>query len=202
MGAWFGSKGTTAFSQAIVSMCPPHHTCRETHLGGGAIMKRKPPALRNIGIDLNRRAIGRFSCDCTVELHHGCCHAFLSGFDFQGDELVCADPPCVQSARRSPRRCRFDCSDDGHAELIRLLRALPARVMISGCPSRLHDEQLSDWRSISPQASNRCCVVTEKAWLSFPPGQPHWHSNAGRNFTERLSVLAAVMAVEAGQWRR
>ena len=44
----------------------------ETHLGGGAIMKRKPPALRSIGIDLNRRAVERFSCGYPVELHHGC----------------------------------------------------------------------------------------------------------------------------------
>ena len=32
-------------------MMPPHDTYIETHLGGGAIMRRKPPALRNIGID-------------------------------------------------------------------------------------------------------------------------------------------------------
>ena len=35
-------------------------------------MKRKPPALRNIGIDLNRRAIDTFRCEYPVELHHGC----------------------------------------------------------------------------------------------------------------------------------
>ena len=67
MGAWFGSKATTGLSQAIVSLTPPHGAYLETHLGGGAIMKRKPPALRNIGIDLNRRAIDTFSCDYPVE---------------------------------------------------------------------------------------------------------------------------------------
>ena len=36
-------------------MMPPHATYIETHLGGGAIMRRKPPALRNIGIDRNAR---------------------------------------------------------------------------------------------------------------------------------------------------
>ena len=45
---------------------------------GGAIMKRKPPALRSI--DLNRRAVERFSCGYPVELHHGCAHRFLSSF--------------------------------------------------------------------------------------------------------------------------
>ena len=54
-------------------------------------MKRKPPALRNIGIDLNRRAVDTFRCDHPVELHQGCAHRFLS--DFDGRELVYSDPP-------------------------------------------------------------------------------------------------------------
>ena len=32
----------------------PHDVCIEPFLGGGAIMKRDPPAIRNFGIDLNR----------------------------------------------------------------------------------------------------------------------------------------------------
>jgi DNA adenine methylase len=53
MGAYFGSKATSGLCQAIIALMPPHDTYIESHLGGGAIMKRKPPALRNIGIDLN-----------------------------------------------------------------------------------------------------------------------------------------------------
>ncbi len=37
---------------------PPHDVYIEAFLGGGAILKRKPPALRSI--DLNRRAIDTF----------------------------------------------------------------------------------------------------------------------------------------------
>ena len=219
MGAWFGSKAASGLCQPLIAGMPPHRLYLETHLGGGAIMKRKPPALRNIGIDRNRRAIERFSCDYPVELHHGCAHAFLSGFDFQGDELVYADPPYVQSARRSQRRYRFDYSDDDHVELLGILKSLPCSVMVSGYPSRLYDEQLSDWRSISLQVNNQSCVVTEKLWFNFAPGRLHWHSHAGRNFTdrqrikrkaerwwhryaamppcERLAVLAGIMAAEA-----
>jgi hypothetical protein len=40
----------------------------ETHLGGGAIMQRKPPALRSIGIDRNQRTLERFECSYPVEL--------------------------------------------------------------------------------------------------------------------------------------
>ncbi len=137
MGAWFGSKATSGLCQPLIAAMPPHSVYIESFLGGGAIMKRKPPALRNIGIDRNWRAIARFSCDYPVELHHGCALAFLSGFDFQGDELVYADPPYVQSVRRSQRRYRYDYDDGDHVELIRLLRSLPAQVMISGYPRKV-----------------------------------------------------------------
>lgn len=182
-------------------------------------MKRKPPAQRNIGIDRNRRAIDGFRCDHDVELVHGCCHQFLSEFEFEGRELVYSDPPYMQSTRRSQRRYRFDYTDDAHVELLGILTSLPCAVMVSGYPSRLYDEYLADWASLEVQVNNQSCVVTEKLWFNFEPGRPHWHTCAGKNFTdrqrikrnaeswarryramppgERLAVLAAVMAVEA-----
>jgi len=220
MAAWYGSKGTSGLAQAIVGCMPPHHTYVETHLGGGAIMKRKAPSRRSIGIDLDRRAIDGFDCGHPVELHHGCAHRFLSGFDFDGRELVYGDPPHVQSTRRSPRRYRFDYTDDDHVALLGILKSLPCPVIVSGYPSALHDEHLAGWRSLEVQVDNRSCVVTEKLWFNFEPGRPHWHTCAGKDFTdrrrikrnaaswarryramppgERLAVLAAVMAVEAG----
>ena len=42
-------------------------------MGGGALMKRKPAALRNIGIDLARRSLSSFACDYPVERVHGDC---------------------------------------------------------------------------------------------------------------------------------
>ena len=47
-------------------------------------MKRKPPALRNIGIDRDVRALDAFECDYPVELVHGCAHRFLAEFTFEG----------------------------------------------------------------------------------------------------------------------
>jgi DNA adenine methylase len=40
MGSYFGSKATSGLCQAIIALMPPHDTYIETHLGGGAIMKR------------------------------------------------------------------------------------------------------------------------------------------------------------------
>ena len=200
-------------------MMPPHSTYIESHLGGGAIMKRKPPAMRNIGIDLDEGALAGFGCDYPVERVHGCAHDFLSSFPFQGTELVHADPPCLRATRRSARRYRFEMTEAEHARLLALLRALPCQVMVSGHPSVLHDEHLAGWRRLQVQVMTHGVVRTEAVWFNFVPGRVHWASAAGMNFTdrqrikrkaenwgrrygemppgERLAVLAAIMAAEA-----
>ena len=216
---YFGSKATAGLCQPLIAMMPPHATYIETHLGSGAIMRRKPPALRNIGIDLDGAALAGFSCAWPVELVHGCCHRFLEAFDFDGSELVYSDPPYLRHTRKSARRYRHDYEDADHVALLALLGRLPCRVMVSGYPSALYDEHLAGWRSLSLQVMNRAGVVTEKLWFNFAPDRLHWARFAGRNFTdrqrikrraeswgrryramppaERLAVLAAMMAVEA-----
>ena len=217
--AYFGSKAATGLCQPLIALMPPHSTYIETHLGGGAIMRRKPGALRNIGVDLDERVLAGFECGHPVELVHGCCHRFLAEFEFDGTELVYSDPPYLRSARKSSRRYRFDYDDGDHEALLGLLKGLPCAVMVSGYPSSFYDERLSGWRSLSLQVMNQAGVVTEKLWFNFEPDRVHWASLAGRNFThrqavkrkagnwgrrygamptaERLAVLAAIMAVEA-----
>ncbi len=216
---YFGSKATAGLWQPLISMMPPHDVYIESHLGGGAIMQRKPPALGNIGIDPDARVIESFRCDYPVELVHGCAHRFLAGFPFRGRELVYADPPYLHEVRRGPRRYRYEYERSDHVALLDLLKGLPCRVMLSGYPSTLYDERLADWRSISVQVNNQACVVTEQIWFNFEPDRVHWASLAGRNRrhrqqvkrkaanwarryagmprSERLAVLAAIMAVEA-----
>ena len=216
---YFGSKATSGLCQAIIAMMPPHDTYIETHLGGGAVMKRKPPALENIGIDLDARALAEFECGYSVRRVHGCAHRFLAGYDFQGSELVYSDPPYLRRVRTSGRRYRFDYEEADHIELLELLKTLPCRVMLSGYPSALYDGLLGGWGSLGLQVMNRGGVRTEKLWFNFIPDRVHWASHAGRNFTdrqrikrkaaswgrryralpraERLAVLASVMAVEA-----
>ena len=216
---YFGSKGAAGLCQPLIAMMPPHSVYIETHLGGGAIMKRKPGALRNIGIDRNARALKGFRCDYPVELVHDCCHSYLRRFPFDGTELVYCDPPYVHSARKSDRRYRHDYDQSDHEGLLALIRGLPCAVMISGYPSRLYDDWLGDWGNVSLQVMNQRGVVTEKVWFNFEPDRVHWSRYAGRNCThrqtvkrkaeswgrryrgmpraERLAVLSAMMAVEA-----
>jgi len=215
---YFGSKATSGLCQAIIAMMPPHDTYIESHLGGGAIMKRKPPARRNIGIDLDPETIAQFECSYPVELINACAHGFLSAYDYQGSELVYSDPPYLLRTRTSGRRYRFDYEEQDHVQLLELLRTLPCRVMLSGYPSALYDELLDGWRSIELQVMNQGGVRTEKLWFNFTVDRVHWAGYAGRNFThrqqikrkaanwarryealpraQRLAVLAAMMAVE------
>ena len=60
---YFGSKATTGLCQALLGLQPPHDLYIETHLGGGALMRRKAPAMRSIGIDRDQRALDGFRCD-------------------------------------------------------------------------------------------------------------------------------------------
>jgi site-specific DNA-adenine methylase len=215
---YFGSKATSGLCQAIIAMMPPHDTYIETHLGGGAIMKRKPPALRNIGIDVDPGVIAGFECAYPVELINGCAHRFLADYDYQGSELIYSDPPYLLRTRTSARRYRFDYEEQDHVELLELLKTLPCQVILSGYPSALYDDSLQGWRSIELQVMNQGGVRTEKLWCNFTVDRVHWASCAGRNFThrqqikrkaanwarryealpraQRLAVLAAMMAVE------
>src|SRR5512134_2894816 len=218
MGNYFGSKATSGLCHAIIAMMPPHETYIESHLGGGAIMKRKPPARHNIGIDLNARALAAFQCDYPVQRVHGCAHRFLAEYEYRGRELIYSDPPYLKHTRSSARRYRFDYEDQDHVELLALLKGLPCHVIVSGYPSALYDELLEGWRSLELQVMNQGGVRTEKLWFNFTVEQVHWARYAGKNFTdrqrvkrkaaswarryqampagERLAVLAAMMAVE------
>ncbi len=221
MGNYFGSKATSGLCQPIIALMPPHDTYIETHLGGGAIMKRKPPARVNIGIDIDPRAIARFECNYPVQRINSCAHRFLAEYDYQGRELIYCDPPYLLHTRTSKRRYRFEYREHDHIELLALLRQLPCHVMLSGYPSALYDQWLEGWNQLELQVMNQAGVRTEKLWFNFTVDRVHWASFAGKNFTdrqrikrkaaswaqryqampraERVAVLAGMMAVEAEQ---
>ena len=219
MDRYFGSKATSGLCQPIIAMMPPHDTYIETHLGGGAVMQRKPPALRNIAIDLDPKPLKVFQCDYPVEKIHGCAHQFLSTYAYRGRELVYCDPPYLHHTRSSTRRYRFDYEEQDHIELLEILKGLPCSVILSSYPSNIYDELLTDWGTLELQVMNQGGVRTEKLWFNFTTDRVHWCRYAGKNFTdrqrikrkaenwgsryqalpraERLAVLSSIMAVEA-----
>lgn len=222
MTSYLGSKAASGLFQNIIAMMPPHQTYIETHLGGGAIMKRKPSAANNIGIDLDSKVIENFDCNYPVELVNGCAHQFLKNYDFSGDELVYCDPPYLVQTRTSPNsKYRFEYTKQDHIALLALVKSLPCHVILSGYPSSLYDDILGDWNTIELQAMTRGGPRTEKIWFNYTIDRVHWASYAGKNFTERqsikrksqrwskkyqalpnaerLAILAALMEVEASE---
>ncbi|MFU8773352.1 MAG: hypothetical protein ACNA8H_13155, partial [Anaerolineales bacterium] len=94
-------------------------------------------------------------CGYSVEKVQGCAHEFLSAYSFSGRELVYCDPPYLHYTRTSKRRYRFDYTEQDHIELLDLLKKIPCSVMLSGYPSALYDEILTDWGSLELQVMNR-----------------------------------------------
>ena len=190
---YFGAKSASGAFQAIVAAMPPHDTYIEAHLGSGVVMRAKPPAARQIGIDLDPGALLAFAAaggHAGIELHVANCIGFLERFDFSGAGrvLIYADPPYVLATRSSAKRYLFDYADDDHRRLIACLRGVPAAVMISGYPSELYDELLADWRTFRFQAMTRGGPRTEQLWLNFPAGQVQWARFAGKDFTDRQRI--------------
>ncbi len=200
---------------------PPHTTYIESHLGGGAIMKKKTPALQNIGIDIDSRTLSDFKCHYPVSLVNDCAYGFLASYNYVGDELIYCDPPYLLETRTYSRKYRFDYTEQDHLILLRLLKTIPCSVILSGYPSSFYDELLSNWNSLELQVMNQGGVRTEKLWFNFTIDRVHWANYAGKNFTdrqrikrkaqrwannyeslpreERLAVLAAMMEIESDE---
>ena len=218
MTGYFGSKGALGLYHTIIAMMPPHDTYIETHLGGGAVMRKKPPARNNIAIDIDPEPLAAFDCAYPVQKINECAHRFLREYDFLGSELVYCDPPYLIETRTSKRRYRHDYSRQDHVALLELLKSLPCRVILSGYPCALYDDLLEGWHCVQLQAMTWGGPRTEKLWYNYQIERTHWVTYAGKNFTdrqrikrkaerwaknyqalppgERLALLAAIMAVE------
>lgn len=219
MSGYFGSKAASGLFQSIIAMMPPHDTYIETHLGGGTVMKKKPPAANNIGIDIDPEALSDFDCAYPVHLVNCCAHHFLTRYDYTGTELIYCDPPYLAETRTSRRKYRFEYTKQDHVALLELLKSLPCHIILSGYPSLLYDDLLDDWRSIELQAMTRGGPRTEKLWFNYDIDRTYWAGYAGKNFTdrqrikrkaeswakryqalpraERLAILSSIMTVEA-----
>jgi len=77
----------------IIAMIPLHDTYIETHLGGGAVLRKKPPARHYIAIDIDPEPLAAFDCAYPVQKINECAHRYLRDYDFAGSELIYCDPP-------------------------------------------------------------------------------------------------------------
>lgn len=177
--------------QRLINMMPPHKTYIESHLGGGAALRHKAPAERNIGIDACPNVISLWK-----QLYPDLCETvqadaadYISNFRFSGNELIYADPPYLASTRRRSKIYAYEYLSGDHERLIQVLKNTPCMVMISGYENELYNDVLSDWRKERFWAKTHVDLREECVWLNFdPPKQLHDSSHLGANFRERQNI--------------
>ncbi len=185
-----GGKGK--IYQKLINLIPPHDVYIETHLGGGAIMRNKRLAKRNIGIDIHRRVIDMWkeTNPSNVELIDMDAVSFLKTHSFTGKEFVYCDPPYLRNTRRkSSKLYKHEYTEHQHIALLEIIKSLPCMVMISGYESILYKEYLKSWYTRSFRA---CChhgVAIEWVWMNYPtPIELHEYSYLGNSFRERERI--------------
>jgi DNA adenine methylase len=181
-----GGKGKTY--QHVINLMPPHRVYIETHLGGGAVLRNKKPAERNIGIELHPRVFEAWKSKAVphLELVHGRAEDFLEQFAFTGHELVYVDPPFVPSTRRRPRVYTHDYTEHDHVRLLELLLKLPCKVILSGYANSLYAQKLAHWQQRTFDAKTHVGVRAETLWFNYqPPASLHDSRYLGENFRDR-----------------
>lgn len=206
---YLGSKAASGAYQKIISMMPVHDTYVETHLGSGAIMLRKPSAVRNIGFDIdgitvrefyqaNPEFTARLAGDLKISASDAVTELDQLAYADLGKVLIYADPPYLPETRSSKARYRNEYTHDDHVRLLQCLRSIPAYVMLSGYPSALYDDLLPDWRAIEFQVMTRGGVRTEKLWMNYDPSVVPLFSSAfaGDDYEDRRRIKR-----KAARWR-
>lgn len=154
-------------------------------------MRKKAPAARSIGLDLNLDCILDFPLDYDVELHLRDGIEYLETFAPAGRTVIYCDPPYVHSTR-GKTRYKHELSDEDHVRLLEILLSFDffprCEIMISGYRNGIYDDMLADWKSIDFQAMTRGGVRTETIWTNFEPGLVHYHHYAGSDYTDRQRI--------------
>jgi site-specific DNA-adenine methylase len=185
-----GGKGGTY--QKYINLMPPHEVYIESHLGGGAIMRYKRKAQRNIGIEIDPEVIETWNSKCQIdfELIHGNAISFLKSYPFTGNEFVYCDPPYLRETRKKHYPLyKYEYSLSQHIELLNVIKSISCMVMISGYESPLYTKFLKNWHTHSFQATTHHGMATEWIWMNYSkPVELHDYSYLGDNFREREKI--------------
>lgn len=114
--------------------------------------------------------------------------------------VIYADPPYFLPSRRSAAKIysaeasdqTFDgCDESWHVRLLKVLNALPYRVLLSGYASDLYLSRLKapKWREVTYQTMTHGGLVTEYLWCNFEkPDELHDYRYLGDNRRERERI--------------
>ena len=186
-----GGKGQ--IFQRLINLMPPHDVYIETHLGGGAVIRHKLPAQKNIGVEIDPEVIAMWKTMVNhqnIELINDDAINFLKHYQFSGKELVYCDPPYHRCTRKkSGRMYKYEYTHQQHIKLLKIIKCLPCKVLISGYESRLYKESLRDWHTYCFKSSTNHGMGIEWIWMNYPtPTELHDYRYLGDNFRQREKI--------------
>lgn len=218
-----GGKAGAGTYQKIINQIPPHDIYIEAFLGGGAIMERKRPARRNIGVEINghtlldtakrlRKIIPGFAVQRADAFEWLKMWFGLDGYlspaeaaerDGGGSIFVYLDPPYLLSTRLSGPLYANELSMEQHVELLDIAKRLPCMVAISGYWSPLYAAALEGWRHIAFNVQTRGGrKAREFVWFNYPePTALHDYRYLGNNKRQRERIARKVRTWAAGLQR-
>lgn len=201
-GGYPGGKGLDGLYQWIIGKMPTHGVYVEPFGGKGAILRRKPPALVSVVLDLDPDVIAwwhRLKWPAvTAEKADAIRWLGEHGVDLDADTLVYCDPPYMGSTRSKKRIYRFEMSDKDHSALLATVKVLQCRVMLSGYPSKLYESRLKGWVFSTREVITRGRTMrTEGLWCNFDPPRESPalaldYSSLGGDFRARERIARKV----------
>lgn len=195
---YFGSKGSQGTFHRIINAIPPHAVYVEPFLGAGRILRIKRPApLGNYGFELSFKVVNLWLPVCPLNYHVAQANAFeelprlVAQLQAQGIDplrvVVYCDPPYLLSTRRNPvATYEHEFTDEGHDTFLRMVQALPCRVLVSHLPCELYATALRAWHTFTFNNTTRHGLQLEQVWCNFQPSpELHEYTYIGKNFRER-----------------
>jgi hypothetical protein len=104
--------------------------------------------------------------------------------------LVYCDPPYMHETRGDDRMYKYEMTDVDHRRLLRCLRTLKCKVLVSGYWTPLYAAMLEGWNHRTFQTTNRTGARTEEhLWFNYPePVELHDYRYLGNGFRQRERI--------------
>lgn len=84
------------------------------------------------------------------------------------DALIYIDPPYVRSARKSGALYKCEMRDEQHVQLLKIISASRAKIIISGYRNELYDQYLKGWEMDSIMSQTTSTAMAEETiWMNF-----------------------------------
>lgn len=193
-----GGKNGAGHWQWLISRMPTHAYYVEAFAGSAALFRRKPPALVSTLIDIDENVIRWHRRRDWPGTHvlQGDAFAWLRGQAtlYDHDWLIYLDPPYLPETR-SKRKCyEHELTAEQHVELLEIIAALAARVMLSGYPSQLYDRRLAEWWRETRPVQTRGGIRTECLWTNYNPRRVPLNRvpRPGKDWRERQRIARKI----------